>query len=413
MRILLIYNYYQQPGGEDAVFEQEAALLRDAGVTVETLTFTNESFDGTLVRTLRSGAKALYNTQSGKRLDEVISQFRPDLVHVHNLFYTASASVIRVARQRKVPVVMTLHNYRLVCVSGLLMREGRIPCETCLTRTVALTGIRHACFRESYLQSAQLSLTTLLHKLTGVWRSVNRFVVLTEFARQKILQSSLRLRPDQVVVKPNFVADLGVANVEHRQDFFLFIGRLSAEKGITVLLDAAQSRPFPLRMLGDGPLATEVIRAAATHPTIDYRGWQSRTAVIDALKTCRALIVPSVWYEGLPTVLLEAFAAGTPIICSDQENLNQIVTDGQTGLLFKTGDSDDLIRAVDQVDTQPELRGKLARHSRLEYARYSKEAAREAIIRLYTDTIQSAGGRTSAEWLPPDAPDQVAAQNPA
>ncbi|MVM33715.1 glycosyltransferase [Spirosoma sp. HMF4905] len=385
MRVLLIHNYYQQAGGEDTVFQQEADLLREHGLAVETITFTNESFDGTALSKLGAATRSLYNTKSANRVKQAIDRFRPDVVHIHNLFYTATAAVIRAAKQRGVPVVMTVHNYRLVCVNGLLMREGKIPCETCLSQLVPLAGIRHACFRQSHLQSAQLSFITLLHKLTGIWRSVDRFVVLTDFARQKILSSSLRLSPSQVVVKPNFVPDVGYADPRQRQDYFLFIGRLSPEKGISTLLEAAQKKVFRLKIIGDGPLNEDVSRVAATLPHVEFTGWQDRSTVLEALKTCRALIVPSVWYEGLPTVILEAFATGTPIICSDQDNLNQIVVDGKTGLLFKTGNSDDLNRVIDRLSQQPEQLELYAQTSRQEYKRYSKEASYQAIIRLYNE----------------------------
>ncbi|MVM37181.1 glycosyltransferase [Spirosoma sp. HMF3257] len=388
MRVLLIHNFYQQAGGEDTVFQQEIALLRENGVEVETLTFTNENFDGTLARKLSSAMRSLYNTHSAARTKQVIGQFRPDVVHIHNLFYTATAAVIRVAKQRAVPVVMTLHNYRLVCVNGLLMREGKVPCETCLTQLIPVAGIRHACFRKSHLQSAQLSLTTLLHKLTGIWRSVDRFVVLTAFARQKILTSSLHLLPTQVVVKPNFVPDVGYADPAKRQDYFLFIGRLSPEKGIRVMLEAAKKKSFNLRIIGDGPLRREVAQAATRLPQVAFTGWQDRSVVLAALKMCRALIVPSVWYEGLPTVILEAFATGTPIICSDQENLNQIVSDGQVGRLFKTGNSDDLSRVIDELSHhKPEQLAQYAQNSRQAYGKYSKESSYRATMSLYESLI--------------------------
>lgn len=385
MRILLIHNYYQQAGGEDAVFTQEVNLLREQGFPVETLTFTNESFDGSFWGNLRSASMALYNTESARRLEEVIKQFRPDVVHLHNLFYTASASVIRVAKQHGLPVVMTLHNYRLVCVSGLLMRAGKVPCETCLTQTVALAGIRHACFRDSHLQSAQLSLTTLLHKLTGIWRSVDRFVVLTDFARQKFLASSLRPTPDQVVVKANFVPDPGYADPIQRHDHYLFVGRLSPEKGIKVLIKAARTNQLPLQIIGTGPLEAEVIQLAAECPHVTFLGWQNREEVLQAMKTCRALVFPSLWYEGLPTVLLEAFATGTPIICSDGKNLHDIV--GEAGLHFISDNADDFGLAMQVLAQNSTLRLRLAKNSRQQYGFYTKEVAIRATLKIYNEVM--------------------------
>lgn len=291
-------------------------------------------------------------TLNFRRNQRVISQFRPDIVHIHNLFYTASAAVIRTAKRCHIPVVMTLHNYRLVCVNGLLMRGGETACEKCLTQTIPFAGIRNACFQKSKAKSAHLAAITLLHKLTGIWRQVDLFVVVTDFARQKMLGSSLKPKPEQVRVKPNFVADAGYTGPEERADFFLYVGRLTTEKGVDVLLQAARRYGFPLEIIGDGPLAADVQRMSEQVSTIRYLGKQPREVVLDAIKRCQALLVPSRWYEGLPTVILEAFAAGTPVICSNQENLNQIVKDGLTGLLFRTGDSFDLGQTISMFRQQ-------------------------------------------------------------
>jgi len=349
MRILFIHNYYQQRGGEDIIFEQEVAMLREAGLIVETVEFTNDGFDGSLLGTVTGAALSLYSSQSARRVEQAIDRFKPDVVHIHNLFYTATPSVIQAVKRRNIPVVMTLHNYRLVCASGMLMREGEVPCERCLTKTIPLDGIRFGCFRDSRLQSAQLTAITSLHKLTGVWRMVDRFIVLTEFARAKILQSSLQLRPDQVVVKPNAVPDLGYADPAQREDYFLYIGRLSPEKGIQTLLAAFGATSQRLKILGDGPLKADVEKAVQQHPTIQFLGHQPRAAVVEQLKKCRALVVPSIWYEGLPTVILEAFATGTPIIYADQANLRSIV--GEDGFGFTSGDSNILLSVVERLGT--------------------------------------------------------------
>ncbi|SOD78851.1 glycosyltransferase family 4 protein [Spirosoma fluviale] len=388
MRVLLIHNYYHQRGGEDVIFEQEVDLLRENGITVETLIFTNDQFDGTMLGNARSAIQSFFNWQSAKRLDLAIRQFRPDVVHIHNLFYTASAAVIWTAKKRNIPVVMTLHNYRLVCVNGLLMREGKIPCEQCLTKLIALPGVQNACFRDSKAQSAHLSAITGLHKLTGLWQRVDRFVVVTDFARQKMLSSSLRLRPEQLSVKPNFVADAGYVDPAEREDFFLYVGRLTFEKGLGVLLDAAETDGFLLDIIGGGPLVSEVVRASENTPAIRYQGQQPRTIVLEALKRCRALIVPSLWYEGLPTVILEAFATGTPIICSDQQNLNEIVKDNHTGLSFRTGDSRDLCRIIRNFSENIPNQQRLAQNAYREFQnRYTRALSLRAILTIYEEVI--------------------------
>lgn len=380
MRVLLLHNYYQQAGGEDTVFEQEAALLRQNGVTVETLTFTNQTFDGSWAGNIQSAAQVFYNPASAQRLTDVLDEFRPDVVHIHNLFYTASPAMIMVARQRGIPVVMTLHNYRLVCANGLLMRPGQIPCEDCLTSTVPLSGIRHGCFRDSPAQSAHLTLLTSAHRLLNTWKQVDRFIVLTDFARQTFLRSSLRLKPEQISIKPNAIPDLGYTPYSTRADFFLYIGRLSSEKGINTLLDAAQKHAFPLRIIGDGPMKGLVQEAARKLSHVQYMGAQPRQAVWDSLRQCRAVVVPSLCYEGLPTVILEAFASGTPVICSDQKNLNQIVQHDKTGLLFKTGNSDDLVRTL-QLTADLE---KMAQNGYQQYlASYTPERSFQGLMDIY------------------------------
>lgn len=349
MRILIIHNYYQQPGGEDAAFSQEVALLRRHGFTVKTMEFTNDGFGRSLAGLVGGALKSLYNPVSARQVEEVIADFDPDVMHIHNLFYTASPSVIQIARQWSVPVVMTLHNYRLVCNNGLLMRSSGTPCESCLSKTIPLDGIRHGCFRNSALQSAQLTAITSLHKLTGLWRSVDRYIVLTEFARRKILESSLNLTPEQVVVKPNSIAQANYVQAAPRADNFLYVGRLSSEKGISVLLDAARMTDRRIDIVGDGPMRTAVEELAASQPNLRYLGKLSQEQVRERMRNCRALLVPSVWYEGLPTVILEAFASGTPVICSDQQNLNSIVRHGRTGHLFETGNAASLATALQTI----------------------------------------------------------------
>jgi len=349
MRILFIHNYYQQRGGEDVVFEEEVKLLREHGHVVETVEFTNNSFNQSRTGNIIGAIYSLYNSESAQMVGCAIDGFKPDIVHIHNLFYTASPSVIAAAKHRGIPVVMTLHNYRLVCNSGLLSREEEVPCERCLTKIIPLDGILHACFRKSHTQSIQLTAITSLHKLTGIWRSVDRFIVLTEFAREKFLESSLNLKPEQVVVKPNYVDGLDFVPFEKRQNFFLYLGRLHFEKGINSFIEAAYLHNQPVEIIGDGPLRSIVEKASQELPHVTYHGSLPRQKAIEHLKKCRAIVIPSIWYEGLPTTILEAFATGTPVLCSDQSNLNKIVKNHKTGALFKAGNAKSIAETLKNI----------------------------------------------------------------
>jgi glycosyltransferase involved in cell wall biosynthesis len=387
MRILVIHNRYQQAGGEDAIVRQETDLLRRYGHSVELLLFDNEEFSSSLGKKIRGAVLSINNPTSARRVADAIRTFRPDVVHIHNLFYTASPAIIDAAKRWNVPVVMTLHNYRLVCNSSLLMRPAELACERCLTKTLPLDGIRHGCFRGSRLQSAQLTALTSLHKLTGTWQRVDKYIALTEFARQKFLHSSLRLAPEQIVVKPNAVPELGFSPPADRTDTYLYVGRLTVDKGVRVLLEAFRHTPHSIDIVGDGPLRGEVEAAAAACPTIRYHGPLDRAEVVTYLKRCRALVLPSLWYEGLPTVLLEAYATGTPVLCSDQQNLNQLVLNGQTGQLFQTGSAVSLLHALQTLTPE-----QAARYGRAAYAQwqdhYTEQANYEQLVRAYESVLE-------------------------
>lgn len=345
MRILLVHNAYQQFGGEDTTFLNEKALLEAAGHEVFPLLFDNkasESAAGKLGLLWRS----IYNPASAERVQEAIRAHRPDVMHAHNFFYTASPAIFSAAKALGVPTVATIQNYRLICSGAYLMREGKV-CELCVHQTFPLHGIRHGCHRGSALATAQLTLNTGLHKMRGTFRQdVDRFVVVTEFNRQKLLNSSLHLGPGQVVVKPNSVEDQGFAPPEQRTGPYLFVGRLSPEKGILTLLEAAKQGRFPLEILGGGPLKEAVEAAAAAYPNIRYLGFQPRPVILEKMKQAQALLFPSVWYEGLPLTICEAFSTGLPVIISHLGNLNEIVTEGRDGLWFTPGDAAALADAV-------------------------------------------------------------------
>ncbi|OLE74348.1 MAG: glycosyl transferase family 1, partial [Bacteroidetes bacterium 13_1_20CM_4_60_6] len=271
MRILVVHNYYQQAGGEDEVFRAEVALLREHGHDVSTLTTENGAVHG--LRSLVAARDAVWSVGFQRRLTECLRQSRPDVAHFHNTFFQVSPAAYYACRDAGVPVVQTLHNYRLVCPSATFYRDGR-ACEDCVGRAVALPGIRHGCYRQSRAQTAVVAGMLTAHRWLGTWqRSVDAYIAMTEFAREKFIAGGLPA--EKIAIKPNFCAtDPGIGN--GAGGYALFVGRLSAEKGVETLMAAWRrlGGTVPLYVVGDGPLAPAVEEFVGKVERCHWLGWQ-------------------------------------------------------------------------------------------------------------------------------------------
>lgn len=345
MRILFIHNHYKQSGGEDVAVQLEIDILKKYGHTTEVLYFDNAHISS-ITDKLKTGINSFYNRTSMKQVREVIDKFKPDIIHVHNIFFKASPSVLFVAHQRKIPVVMTLHNYRLICANAMLLKDNK-PCIECIHKKIPLAGIKNACYRNSTIDSALTTAVTSVHKLTNCWtKNVSKYIALTEFAKNLFLNSSINIHEEQITVKPNFVIDNGIGP-ERRDDFFLFVGRLSQEKGLIQLLEAfSQIETQKLIIVGDGPLTDLLTKQYELNSNIFFVGKKKRNEVIDLMKRTKALIFPSLWYEGLPYTIIEALSMGTPVLASNLGAMSQIIIDGYNGLHFEPNSSADIIKTV-------------------------------------------------------------------
>jgi len=386
MRILLIHNYYKQAGGEDTVFHQEAALLRSHGHEVEQLTFSNTEVSS-FKEKLQAALGVVYNPKSAGLISQKISAFKPEVVHVHNFFPLVSPAVFAVCYRHGIPVVMTLHNYRLICPSALLHYHGRVQLEN-VWQVLPFKAILQGVYRNSRLETASVVLATGVHKLLGTWRNkVSRFIALTPGGAELFQESSLRLRPGQLVVKPNFTADPGIGAAE-RQDYFLYLGRLTAEKGIFTLLQAHALRPFPLKIVGTGPLQEQVKAYAAQHPTVEYLGFQEREQAMTLLKQARALVFPSEWLETFGMTVIEAFATATPVVAASIGGARYLVQHGQNGLLYKPGNAQALTEQLQLLAQDPAYARVLGSRARCSYEQhYTPEANYQILLSIYRDAI--------------------------
>ncbi len=359
-------------------------MLEEHGHQVERLTLSNRNVNS-LSEKLRSALGVVYNQRSAQLVEDKIIAFRPDVVHVHNFFPLISPAVFYVAKKLRVPVVMTLHNYRLVCPSAYLHYNGRVHMEN-VQKVFPMGAILDGAYRDSRFQTASVVLATGVHKLLGTWRSkVDRFITLTSGAADLFLHSSLKLRPEQLVVKPNFTADLGVSASE-REDFFLYVGRLSPEKGVSTLLKACEQHPFKLKVIGDGSMRAEVEAFAANHPQVEYLGYQKIERVVEELKKTRALIFTSEWPEMFGMSIIEAFSTGTPVISSNIGGGGQLVRHGHNGLHYEPGNANELVRQLKTIGLDPQYAQHLGQNARRDYeANYTPEANYKLLLQIYQE----------------------------
>ncbi|GAB3203156.1 glycosyltransferase involved in cell wall biosynthesis [Pontibacter aydingkolensis] len=386
MRILIIHNHYKEAGGEDTVFFAEANLLEEHGHEVRRLTFSNSEVKS-IKQKIEAAFGVIYNRKSAEIIENELNAFRPDVVHVHNFFPLVSPAVFYICHKYKVPVVMTLHNYRLICPSALLHYDGKVQLGN-VHKIFPLEAIRKKVYRNSAFQTASIVLATGLHKMLGTWRKkVAKFIVLTPGAADLFLNSSLNLKPEQVVVKPNFSEEMGIGT-ENREDYYLYIGRLTPEKGIETLLKAQQLHPFNLKIVGDGPLRSIVEQQAIKQPGVEYLGFRKREEAMQLLKKAKALIFPSEWMETFGMTIIEAFATGTPVIASKIGGAAHLVQHKYNGLHYTPQQAEELAEQVEALEQNPVLADELGKNARATYEQhFTPEANYNLIIQIYQSAM--------------------------
>lgn len=386
MKVLLCHNYYQQPGGEDQSFASEAALLESRGNEVIRYTLHNDAIDGMGRASVAIGV--FYNRRAARELRDVMRRERPDVMHCTNTFPLISPAAYYAARAEKVPVVQSLRNYRQLCPSALLLRDGKV-CEDCLTKLFAWPGVMRGCYRGSRAASAVVAGMSALHHLAGTWRRmVDRYFTLTQFSRQKFLEAGWPA--ERLDVKPNFVYPDPGLGVGHG-DYAIFVGRLSAEKGLQTLLDAWRLLPsdWRLKIVGQGPLAGEAQQFASEHPQVELAGHLPIADVLDLIGNARLLVMPSIWYETFGRTIIEAFAKGTPVVASHLGAMAELVEDGVTGRLFTPGDPADLAEKIREVWSAPDLdRWRCAARDTFE-RKYTADVNYELLTGIYQRAIQA------------------------
>jgi glycosyltransferase involved in cell wall biosynthesis len=381
VKVLAVHNRYQKAGGEDVVFELETALLESRGDVVVRYTADNRDVDS--YARLSLAVNTIWNRRTYRDVRALIREARPDVMHVHNTLPLISPSVYSAAYAEGVPVVQTLHNFRLMCPGALLFRDGT-TCEDCVGTRTRWPAVVHGCYRDSRAATATIAVMLACHTAAGTWRDkVDRYIALSEFARARFIADGWPAR--KLAVKPNFLgSDPGRGGA--REDFALFVGRLSPEKGVATLREAIRrtSACPPVKIAGDGPL----MPVSPDDPRVEWLGHQPRDRVLQLMRTAAFGIVPSESYETSPLTVIEAFATGLPVIATRLGTMAEMVTDGVTGLLYAFGDPSDLARKIEWAAAHPAAMAAMAANARREFeAKYTADRSYARLVDIYNEAI--------------------------
>jgi glycosyltransferase involved in cell wall biosynthesis/ubiquinone/menaquinone biosynthesis C-methylase UbiE len=393
LKILLVHEPYQRSGGEDAVFNAEKELLLAAGHRVSEFKRKNEEIvtDGFWANA-SVGLRTTWAWDSAGMLRTVLRKENPDIVHFHNTFPLISPAAYYVCREARVPVVQTLHNYRLLCPSGAFFRDGNI-CQECLSHGVS-RSVRYGCYRNSRPATVAVALMLAFHNRLKTWvEMVDKYIAPTDFVRQKYVEAGVP--GGKITVKPHFVRlDPGMGR--GAGEYALFIGRLVPEKGVRTLVESWKflESAVPLRIVGDGPLRLELEaqRNQTLSSDVRFEGWLSPNQLRVVMQRAAFLICPSEWYECVPLTLLEAFACGLPVIASRLGAMAEVVEDGRTGVHFTARDPRDLASKVEEMWAHRDGLAAMGRECRLEYeTKYSADKNYRALMDVYRSVVQVDG----------------------
>lgn len=375
-RMLIVHNFYQIGGGEHTVFENEVRLLREHGHEVITYTRDNAEINNSKIKKLLLPFTTVFSLKTYHEVKRIIRSKKVNLVHCHNTFPLVSPSVYYAAWNCKVPVIQTVHNFRFICPNGVFFRNDR-TCEDCLTKGLKC-GIKHACYRDSKIQTIVLVNMLRIHRLLGTYKKLH-CIFLTGFNREKF-RGLLGSKLDEQFTKPNFEYIDLPEEIENRDGSYVFIGRLDKNKGIDFVVDN-WGIENDLYIFGNGALEEYVKGACSKNKHLHYMGFQPQEAIWNYLGKATAMLFPTDLYEGFPMTLIESFALGTPVICSDIGNGADIVKKHNAGVAYKRRDKDELVKAIHDVEQNFDEYSSNAKSAYETY--YTSESNYRQLINIY------------------------------
>jgi glycosyltransferase involved in cell wall biosynthesis len=390
MKVLVVHNSYLQPGGEDVVFEQETQLLRNNHDQVVEFHCQNAEINGGLRQKLNIARNAIWANGTARAIRDLIVRERPDVAHFHNVFNAISPSCYYACRELDVPVVQTVHNYRLMCPSSDFFRDGQI-CQSCLGKSIAWPGVVHGCYHASRLETGVVAMMIAAHHWWETWlHQIDTYIATSGCVRNKLIQGGFPA--NKIVVKPNFIDPDPGFQEERVSRYAIFAGRLSREKGAAILVEAwRRISDLPLLIAGDGPQAPELERLIASSDAgnVQMLGYRPRSELLHLLKGASLLIFPSQWQETFGLAVIEAFACGVPVIATRLGALPELIDHFRTGLLCDAGSVQALAETIQWAINHPPEMETIRRAARKEYEqRYTAAANYPLLRRIYEHTLR-------------------------
>lgn len=381
MKILLVHNDYGKYSGEESVVDQMAAMWAEHGHQVVQLRMSTADSRDSLVGKMHGFLAGLYSPKGVREMRRILKEERPDVVNVHNLYPFISPAALFECRKAGVPVVMTVHNFRLICPTGLFMRDGK-PCELCLERGNEWGCVRYNC-EHFLLKSVGYAARNAVARYSGAYRKcVDRFACITDFQRKKLIQAGFDAEkivviPNSVPCPPTFQSTAG--------DYIAYVGRLSYEKGYDLLIEVARRHPdIQFRFAGAQRMTGEV----ETPKNVRFMGYLKGKELSDFIQDARFLVIPSRCYEGFPMAILEAAQFGKPAVGPNHGGFTEIIGEGDAaiGRLFAPGDVDALEQQVVSLWNNP---SEIARLGEKAHDKLLREYSTEVIYQKWNDLIKN------------------------
>jgi len=380
MKIVQAHNFYRFSGGEDTVVSNEKKLLESNGNEVFSFFKNNKDIDQFSARKkLLLLKNSAWSKSTFIKFDAFLKRTQPDVCHVHNFLPLLSPSVYDACIKNNVPIVQTLHNYRLICSNGLLLRNGLV-CEDCLGKS-PMGAVTKKCYRNSMLQTYAVANMLKQNNKNNTWSTkVDRYICLTEFAKQKFVTHGLP--EEKLIVKPNFVEERNFEG--EKENYYVFVGRLEKEKGVDLLIRIAPKLNITLKIIGEGSFASNLKQCK----NVELIGKKSHKETLNYIQKAKALIFPSIWYEGMPMTILEAFSLKTPVIASNIGAMQSIITDKKNGFLFKINSETTLLEALKFIIENEKEAEKISNFAYQEFKnKYSKQSNYKILSSIYNLVI--------------------------